>query len=142
MVQNVEISKLFKSKILYLIARSKNLTKADLMGLPPELSIPPPVKSPFRAGRTLRGGKRWKCAPLVDYRVFGAGVLIQSGGKRLRARCPQPLVEVPDIKFEVFIEIIHPMYVRGVYIVTWEVYWPLIGQNIKMTIFLPDDICF
>ena len=31
---------------------------------------------------------------------------------------------------------------RGVYIVTWEVGWPLIGQNIKMTNFVRDDICF
>jgi hypothetical protein len=45
----------------------------------------------------------------VDYRVFGAGVLIQSGGKRLGTRRPQPLVEVPDIRFEVFFEVIHPM---------------------------------
>ena len=41
--------------------------------------------------------------------VFGAGVLIQSGGKRLGTRRPQPLVEVPDIRFEVFFEVIHPM---------------------------------
>ena len=61
------------------------------------------------AGRMKRGYKRRKCAPLVDYRAFGAGVLIQSGGKRLRARCPQPLVEVPDIQFDLFFEIIHPM---------------------------------
>jgi hypothetical protein len=64
---------------------------------------------PIRAGRMKRGYKRRKCAPLVDYRAFGAGVLIQSGGKRLRARCPQPLVEVPDIQFDLFFEIIHPM---------------------------------
>jgi hypothetical protein len=41
---------------------------------------------------------------MVDYRVFGVGVLIQSGGKRLRAPGPQPLVEVPDIEFEVVFE--------------------------------------
>ena len=46
---------------------------------------------------------------MVDYRVFGAGVLIQSGGKRPRELLPNARVEVPDIKFEVFIEIIHPM---------------------------------
>jgi hypothetical protein len=37
MVRNVEISKL--SKFKFLIARSKNLAKADLMSPPPELSI-------------------------------------------------------------------------------------------------------
>ena len=42
----------------------------------------------------------------MDYRAFGAGVLIQSGGKRLRAPGPEPLVEVPDIQFEVFMSII------------------------------------
>ena len=54
-----------------------------------------------------RGYKRRKWGRLVDYRVFGAGVLIQSGGKRLGTRRPQPLVEIPDIGFEVFFEIIH-----------------------------------
>jgi hypothetical protein len=46
---------------------------------------------------------------MVNYRVFGAGVLIQSGGKRLRAPGPQPLVGVPDIEFEVVFEIAHVM---------------------------------
>ena len=41
--------------------------------------------------------------------VWRAGVLIQSGGKRLRAPGPEPLVEVPDIQFELFFEIAHPM---------------------------------
>ena len=41
--------------------------------------------------------------------MFGAGVLIQSGGKRLRTPSPEPLAEVPDIQIEVFFEIIHPM---------------------------------
>jgi hypothetical protein len=48
----------------------------------------------------------------LGYLAPEAGVLIQGGGKRLRARCPQPLVEVPNIKFEVFIEITHPMSAR------------------------------
>jgi hypothetical protein len=41
MVQHVEISKLsqFKMQVQDLIARSKNLAKADLMSSPPELSI-------------------------------------------------------------------------------------------------------
>ena len=41
--------------------------------------------------------------------MFGAGVLIQSGGKRLRAPGPQPLVEVPNIELEVVFEIVHVM---------------------------------
>ena len=59
-----------------------------------------------RIGRKKRGDKSRKCARLVDYHRFGAGVLIQVGGKRLRTRRPQPPVEVPDIQFEVFMSII------------------------------------
>ena len=59
-----------------------------------------------------RGYKTRKCGLKVDCRMFGAGVLIQSGGKRLRAPGPQPLVEVPDIKFEVVFEIVHVMSPR------------------------------
>ena len=70
---------------------------------------------------------------MVDYRVFGVGVLIQSGGKRPRAPCPQSLAEVPGLQFVVFFEIIHTMCAG--YKVTWEVSWPLIGQNVKMTNF-------
>jgi hypothetical protein len=46
---------------------------------------------------------------MVDYRAFGAGALIQGGGKRLRAPGPQPLVEVPNIELEVVFEIVHVM---------------------------------
>lgn len=56
-----------------------------------------------------RGYKTRKCALMVDYRAFGAGALIQSGGKRLRAPGPQPLVEVPNIELEVVFEIVHVM---------------------------------
>ena len=56
-----------------------------------------------------RGHETRKWGLVVDYRVFGAGVLIQSGGKRLRAPGPQPLVEVPNIELEVVFEIFHVM---------------------------------
>ena len=38
-----------------------------------------------------------------------AEVLNQSGGKRPRGLPPNARVEVPDVKYEVFIEITHPM---------------------------------
>ena len=46
---------------------------------------------------------------MVDYRVFGAGVHIQAVANVPRELLPNAWVEVPDIKFEVFIEITHPM---------------------------------
>jgi hypothetical protein len=36
----------------------------------------------------------------------------------------------------------NPPNVRRECMVTWEVCWPLIGQNIKMTNFVRDDVCF
>ena len=48
----------------------------------------------------------------LDHLTPEAGVLIQSGGKRLWARFPQPLVEAPNANFELFIETTHPMSVR------------------------------
>jgi hypothetical protein len=49
---------------------------------------------------------------MVDYRVFGAGFLTHSGGKRFRAPGPQPLVEVPDVEFEVAFKMVHVMSPR------------------------------
>jgi hypothetical protein len=42
----------------------------------------------------------------------GAGSPIKMGGKRPRVRGPQPMAEVPDIKFKVLVLITNPMSAR------------------------------
>jgi hypothetical protein len=57
-----------------------------------------------RAGRMKRGYKTRKWGLMVDYRVFGAGVLIQSGGPVAIGRSSGYSIE-----FEVVFEIAHVM---------------------------------
>ena len=67
-----------------------------------------------------RGGshpKRWQTSPDTVSRVIGRG-----SGYPIRS---------------IFRD--NPPNVRRVYIVTWEVCWPLIGQNIKMTNIVRGD---
>jgi hypothetical protein len=68
-----------------------------------------------------RGGshpKRWQTSPDTVSRVIGRG-----SGYPIRS---------------IFRD--NPSNVRQAYTVTWEVCWPLIGQNIKMTNFMRDDV--
>jgi hypothetical protein len=58
MVKNIVISKIVQ--IRPLIARSKNLAKADLMSPPPELSIFPPAKSPSFVGSGQVRPVKWR----------------------------------------------------------------------------------
>jgi hypothetical protein len=67
-------------------------------------------------------------APSVDYRVFGAGVLFQSGGERRTSpgAAPQYMGRGSGYQIRsIFRD--NPPDVRRVYIVTWEACWPPIG---------------